>query len=218
MRALLLMALLLVGQAYAETRYISDVIYVPMRAGPGNQYRILHRGLKTGTSMQLLEEDAGNTFSKIRYGDEEGYIRSQYLTSEAPALIKLPEVQAQLAKRASENRELRERLNERDQQIKNLSAELKNSEQQLTHNQEEMLRLQEIAAAPQAIDQRNRQLVAENLQLKDEVQVLQAQYDQLARDNSIRWYLYGGGTILLGILLGFFLPMVRVRKKQSDWV
>ena len=81
-----------------------------------------------------------------------------------------------------------------------------------------MLRLEEITAEPMAIDRRNKQLIGENLQLKNEVQVLQAENSQLMRDSSIRWYLYGGGTILLGILLGLFLPMMRVQKKQSDWV
>ena len=216
--SLLLAALLLAGQAVAETRYISDQIYVPMRAGPGNEFRILHRGLRTGTSMTLLQEDAGNGFSKVRVGDQEGFIRAQYLTGEAPALVVLPGVQEQAAKARAENRELRSQLGKRDTELASLNKSLKETKSQLASKTEEMLRLEEVTADPLAIDRRNKELMEENLQLKNEVQVLETENSQLVQDNSIRWYLYGGGTILLGILLGLFLPMIRVQKKQSDWV
>ena len=206
------------GQAFAETRYISDQIYVPFRGGPGNEYRILHRGLRTGTSMKLLEEDAGNGFSKVLIGDQEGYIRSQYLTAEAPAMVVLPGVREQAAKAQAENRELRSQLSKRDSELKTLSKSLEDTEAQLNSKTEEMLHLEEVTADPLAIDRRNKELMGENLQLKNEVQVLEAENIKLAQENSFRWYLYGGGTILLGILLGLFLPMIRVEKKQSDWV
>ena len=216
--SVLLASLFVAGQAVAETRYISDQIFVPLRGGPGNQYRILHRGLRTGTSMQLLEEDAGEGFSKVLVGDQEGYIRSQYLTADAPALVVLPGVREQAAKAQAENRELRSRLSTRDNELKSLKESLTDTESLLAGKTEEMLRLEEVTADPLAIDRRNKELMEENLQLKHEVQVLEAENSQLVQDNSIRWYLYGGGTILLGILLGLFLPMIRVQKKQSDWV
>ena len=217
-RSLLLIALLLTGQVMAEDRYISDITYVPLRSGPGNEYRILHRGLRSGTAMTLLEEDTGNGFTKVLYGDQEGYIRSQYLVSEPPALRVLPAVRERAAKAVSENKELRQQLTRRDSELKGLEETLEKTEGQLEDSKAEMLRLEEITAEPMAIDRRNKQLIGENLQLKNEVQVLQAENSQLMRDSSIRWYLYGGGTILLGILLGLFLPMMRVQKKQSDWV
>ena len=217
-RLLFLTALFMAGQTVAETRYISDQIYVPLRGGPGNEYRILHRGLRTGTSMKLLEEDAGNGFSKVLLGDQEGYIRNQYLTAEAPALVVLPGVREQAGKAQTENRELRSQLSKRDSELKSLNKSLKDTEVLLNSKTEDMLRLEEVTADPLAIDRRNKELMEENLQLKNEVQVLEAENSQLVQDNSIRWYLYGGGTILLGILLGLFLPMMRVEKKQSDWV
>lgn len=217
-RLFLLAALYMAGQVVAETRYISDQIYVPLRGGPGNEYRILHRGLKTGTRMKLLEEEAGNGFSKVLLGDQEGYVRAQYLTAEAPALVVLPGVREQAAKAQAENRELRSKLSERGSELKSLTQSLADTKALLVSKTEEMQRLEEVTADPLAIDQRNKALMGENLQLKNEVQLLEAENIKLAQENSFRWYLYGGGTILLGILLGLFLPMIRVEKKQSDWV
>ena len=214
-----LMALWMSGQAWAESRYITDMTYVPFRAGPGNEFRILHRGLKSGTELMLLEEDTGNGFTKVKWGDKEGYIRSQYLVKDVPALKLLPGVQKKAEQGAAENKQLKQQLAEREAQLKDLTTKLTGSEGQLVKQKAEMRRIQEITADPMAIDRRNRQLVEENLQLKNQVQVLQGENNQLVRDNKIKWYLYGGGTILLGIILGLILPMVRVRKKaSSDWV
>ncbi|WP_257284454.1 hypothetical protein [Endozoicomonas sp. SESOKO1] len=48
--------------------------------------------------------------------------------------------------------------------------------------------------------------------------MLQAENHQLVRDDKLHWFLIGGGTILLGVLLGLFLPMLKIRKKESAWV
>ena len=69
-----LLVLLMTGQVTAQTRYITDINYVPMRTGPGNEYRIIHRGLRTGTALVLLEENAGNGFSRVRNGEQEGFV------------------------------------------------------------------------------------------------------------------------------------------------
>ena len=34
-----------------ETRYISDMVLVPVRSGPGSDYRIINRGLPSGTVL-----------------------------------------------------------------------------------------------------------------------------------------------------------------------
>ena len=206
------------GQVLAESRYITDIIYVPMRAGPGNEYRIIHRGVKTGTELTLLEEESNNDFSKVKSGDQEGYVRTQYLVSDIPAMRLLPGLQEKANKTAAESQKLKQELIIRDGQLQELTAQLSATEGQLAEQKAEMRRVQEITADPMAIDRRNKQLIEENLQLKNQVQVLQAENSQLMRDSSVKWYLYGGGTILLGIMLGLILPMLRVRKKPSDWV
>ncbi len=214
----LLTALLLSGQVLAQSQYITDIIYVPMRAGPGNQFKILHRGLKTGTELILLEKDAGNGFSKIKRGDQEGYVRSQYLISEEPAMRLLPGLRELASQSEKQTQSLRKELQARQRNVKELSSQLAVTQEQLAEQKVEMLRLQEITAEPMAIDRRNKQLMEENQQLKNQAQLLQAENDQLMRDSSVKWYLYGGGTILLGIILGLILPLLRVRKKPSDWV
>ncbi len=213
-----LAGLLLTGHVTAETRYITDTTYVPMRSGPGNEYRILHRGLKTGTPLELLEDDAGNGFSKVKNGEQEGYIPSQYLMPNQPAFRQLPTALEKNRQIEEENRTLAQKLVEWNNQLEAVTAKLVTTQDQLSGQQIEMKRLREISEEPLAMDRRNRQLVEESERLKSQLQVLQAENHQLLRDSSLRWYLFGGGTVVMGILLGLFLPMLRIRKKQSNWV
>ncbi len=213
-----LLGLLWIGQVAAETRYITDITYVPMRTGPSNDYRIIHRGIKTGTELVLLEEDSGNGFSKVKNGDQEGYVPTQYLMINPPAFRQLPAALDRAKKIEADNENLEKLLIERDNQLKEATLELIKMNKKLDHQQMELKQIKDISAAPLAIDRRNQQLVEENERLKNQLQATQAENRQLVLDNSLRWYLFGGGTILLGILLGLFLPTVKIRKKESAWV
>ena len=208
----------MVGQLAAQTRYITDTNYVPLRTGPGNEYRIIHRGLKTGTALVVLEDDAGNGFSRVLSGEQEGFIPTQYLMDDPPASRQLPAALERARQVEANNRKLEKTLSERDGQLREVTSELANAEDRWQQQQVEMKRLVDISAEPLAIERRNQQLVEENEQLKKQLQVLEVENRQLIKDTSLRWYLFGGGTIVLGILLGLILPMLKVRKKESAWV
>ena len=214
----ILFSLLWIGPVAAETRYITDITYVPMRTGPGNDYRIIHRGLKTGTVLVLLEEYSGNGFSKVKNGDQEGYVPTQYLMINPPAFRQLPAALDRVKKIEAVNKKLEKLLTERDNQLKEVTLELAKANKKLDHQQVELKRIKDISADPLAIDHRNQQLVEENEHLKNQLQISQAENRKLVLNSSLRWYLFGGGTILLGILLGLFLPTLKIHKKESAWV
>lgn len=220
--ALALLVVMSLGNTHvvqAEERYITDIVYVPLRAGPGNEYRILHRGLRTGTRMNILEADAGNNYSKVSMSDgTEGYILTQYLINQAPARERLPKEQEKNRQLTSDLAKSHSELKQKDAELTTAKKNLKSTSRMLDEKTTELVALREATADPLALDRRNKQLMEENLRLKNSLEVTQAENTQLVRNNSIRWYLYGGGTILVGILLGLFLPMIRFRKKPaSDW-
>ena len=67
----------------ADTVYVRDEIYVPLRGGQSTEHRILHKGIRSGTSLNRMEinEDSGYTHVKLENGLE-GWIQSQYLSEE----------------------------------------------------------------------------------------------------------------------------------------
>ena len=80
--------------AAEETRYISDVFYVPLHSGNSAKHRIVHRGLKTGTRLTLLETDDNAGFSRvITANGTEGWIQNQFLSSSPIARLRLADAQ-----------------------------------------------------------------------------------------------------------------------------
>lgn len=216
----LLVSLLFVGVVVADSRYITDIIYVPMRAGPGNQYKVIHQGLKTGTQLTLLEAESGNNYSKVSTPSGlEGYIRTQYLLNNPPALLQLPDVQANVAQLLKEKTALNKHLKTSEAAVNQLKDELNNTTQKLGAEKSELKKIQMISADTLAINQSNQQLQAVNIKLQKQVNLLKKDNKELTNTNYYTWFLYGGGTILLGIILGLILPRMKVRKKQPEhWI
>ena len=92
---LLLFILASSSQLYsAETRYIRDELYVPLRSGQTTQHRIVHKGLVSGTPLTIIAVSDDKLYSQVRTSKGiEGWIQTQYL-SDSPAgrdLLKVAE-------------------------------------------------------------------------------------------------------------------------------
>ncbi len=215
------MAIMTASVVQAETRYISDTLYVPLRAGPGNEYRILHRGLKTGTALEVLEEakaDNGEEYLKVRMrSGNEGYIPEQYLLNEEPAKDQLERSQKENATLVSQNTDYRKQLNAFESSNRELTDKLNSSTQKIRKLEQELTRIREVSANSLEIDSRNKTLVINNEQLKAQLNTLQVENQQLSDSTHQRWYLYGALTLLIGVLLGLFGPLAKPKKKSS-WV
>ncbi|WP_211829460.1 TIGR04211 family SH3 domain-containing protein [Kistimonas asteriae] len=216
-----LMAIMTASVVQAETRYISDTLYVPLRAGPGNEYRILHRGLKTGTALEILEEasaDNGEEYAKVRTRTgNEGYIPVQYLLKEEPAKDQLERIQKENGKLVSQDTEYRKQLGAFETSNRELTDKLNSSTQKVRKLEQELTRIREVSANSLEIDNRNKTLVVNNEQLKAQLNTLQVENQQLSDSTHQRWYLYGALTLLIGVLLGLFGPLLKPKKKSS-WI
>ena len=67
-----------------ETRYITDKLSVELRRGPGNEYKIT-RNLDAGLSVEVVEQTPEG-YSRVHVGDTEGWVLTQFLTTERSAL------------------------------------------------------------------------------------------------------------------------------------
>jgi len=217
MRKILLpLLLVLAGQGFAATGWISDELYVPLRAGEGNQYKILHRGLKSGTAVEILEQVEGSEWTKVRYGEIEGYINSQYVMKSPTADIRL----AQMEKKYEQTREqlataqtqLREVTAERDR----LAGENKSLDNSLNARSNELDKLKEIAADPVRLDQANRKLNEELVQLRTQLDTAQAEIAMLRTDNRSSQWLIGCLILFAGALVGWMMKG-RSSKSRSSW-
>ena len=88
---LIVSLLAILGSAAAlaqDIRYISDTQYIPVRSGAGNEFRIIHRGIPSGTRLTVSRESEDGTWAEITTdGGTTGWVRSQYLMSSVPAKV-----------------------------------------------------------------------------------------------------------------------------------
>lgn len=88
------------------TRYISDETAITLRENKGMNAPVAAL-LKSGTKVELIEEDSASGYSKVRVAQgREGWVLARYLSTEPAAREKLVAVQAQLAEQQALVRKL----------------------------------------------------------------------------------------------------------------
>jgi len=201
--------------AAAETVYISDALTVPLRSGPSNAYRILHRGLPSGTSMEVVSRDEESGFTQIRTSrGTEGWIPTQYLVNQAIARERL----------VVANREI-ERLNglmkKQQSQLGSLNREKGQAQQsssglqrQVDSLEKELADIRQISAGAIEEHATNQRLAELNERLRNELANLVLERDTLEDNAQQRWLLVGAGLVLLGLALGV---VIKARPRRSAW-
>ena len=213
---LLWVTLSLEGQAAtASAAYISDQLTVPVRSGPSGGHRIVHRGLPSGTRLEVLEIDEAAGFSRIRtQRGTQGWIRSQYLVTEPTARLRL--ITAEQALRQTESALADERQTVKD--LTRTSERLQNANQlaadTLKELTKELEQIKTLSANALETHAKNQQLNENNARLHDELDDLSEQYTQLQENTENERLLIGAGLMLLGLLAGV---LIKTRPRRSGW-
>jgi SH3 domain protein len=223
MRFLPVLALLLLAaapvpvSAQQETGWIDDEIFVPMRSGQGRQYRVIHRGLRTGTAVNILEWPEDGDWARVSYQDTEGWIEKQYISRAPIAQMKLERLQQRHSELQSKLEQAQSRLQsvraERDQLSKE-NRELKASLQQKTERAEH---LEEVAAKPIRLDKANQKLNEKVSALRTKLDQAQAQNAMLRDDQTSQQWAMGAGILILGGILGWIFKS-RGGRGRSSWM
>ena len=214
MRFWLVLALLTPLTSVAATKYVSDHLVITLRTGQGNQFAIT-KTLPSGTLLTILEETESG-YTKVRTPDgTEGWVRTQYLSDEAPAAEKLAKTEEKLAK-------LQEKMSKVQQELTDLRKEntqLDNQHKKLVGEHQstadELTKLSQIAARPKQLESENSELREKFAKISDELTLIK-QENQVLKDRSKRnWFLAGALVVIIGIIIGLIIPKLRFRKKDS---
>lgn len=206
-----------VAVAQARTVYVDDQIYLPVRSGPGSQYRIIENAVPSGTALEVLEGENEN-YTRVRTPKgNDGWVSTQYL-SDTP-------IARDLLQRATRNLEsARSELNQTREQLQEVTAErdeLRNSETSLSGRteqlQQELSRIKEVAADSLNLQQRNGELREENQKLRNDLEVLTAENERLEASKESDFMLLGAALVLGGVLLALIIPMLKPTRKTDNW-
>jgi SH3 domain protein len=212
-RLIAVVLLLLALPAAAETRYISDLLTVPLRSGPSLRHKILHPGLTSGTRLEILTDDPDTGFTQVRLTDgTEGWLRTQYLTADPIAKVQLAAANRRIESLRAELETARSSLR---QTSESREAASEQNDDLAARNQElanELAEVRRISANAIALDAARTELESKNAALEARVDELTRTVGSLESDVRLRWLLFGGALVLVGIAIGFAF---RTRRKRS---
>lgn len=185
------------ASAFADTRYVSDEEFtVLLRGGMGTQYRIL-RMLNVGTPVTVLEEHDEYLKVRTRQG-QEGYVLKQFISAQTPKSVVISRLETQLA-------DLRQKLAQTEAGQESLradSAALNAAEEELRKVTAQLRDLEEKSSGVIELSQERDFLREQNEMLSAEVAELREANDQLFFTAMIKWFLAGGGVLLVGWIIG----------------
>ncbi|WP_295799571.1 TIGR04211 family SH3 domain-containing protein [uncultured Microbulbifer sp.] len=206
------------SQAISSDRYITDELHVPMRSGQGNEFRILHRGLPSGTKLTLLQDSPDTGWAQVRTpGGEEGWVRRQYLESEPVAKIKLEKAEERLRHIESLQGNLGGEVRRLEEENGKLTTALKSEQERATQLSRELKELKSLSADAVALNQRHQKLLNQHELLKQKQAMSEAEIQRLSGSETQKWYMYGALSVLIGAIIAMAAPHFRPRKRHSEW-
>tara|TARA_S200000501_G_scaffold340085_1_gene348331 strand:- start:18641 stop:19294 length:654 start_codon:yes stop_codon:yes gene_type:complete len=205
-------------QAEQKTVYINDINYVPMRSGKSNKYRIIHKGLISGTPLTLIESDPETNYSRVSTSTGmEGWIETQYLSETIIAKTQLRDI---IATNKSLRRELQTRTANETQLTKMVSQSQQTLKQLKDNNkalESELSQIKKLSANAINLDNNNRKLLQNNEMLKIEIAELQAHNARLADKSDKEWFLRGAFAVFIGAILAIALPRLKIKSRAKEW-
>ncbi len=212
------LALLIISSiSSAESMYVDDTLLVPLRSGEGTSFRIVHKGLRSGTKLEVLEK-LPSGYAHVRTpGGIEGYLPARYLTAEPIAKVKLAQANQQLSQLKSENTKLKQEFETLSDNYKTLNSNYESTSKELNQNSKELNDIKSISANALNLDKRNKELRESNEQLRNELELLQTENARLKDKSDSNMMLIGGGLVTLGVILTLIIPVLRPTKKNDSW-
>lgn len=207
---------LLSGISSAQTIYISDVLYVPMRKGPSNQHTILHRGLKSGTKLKRIKTE-GNWVQASLDDGTIGWVPKQYVAENEIAALKLDAANRSAERNATRYKTVANQLKALKAENTSLKQQLGKSEEGASTLNTELSQIKQVSANAIALNGNYQQLAKDHQILQTDLDVAKAETERLKSESSQKWFMYGAGAVLLGVFIALLAPTMRPKKRHSEW-
>ena len=184
--------------SHAQTAYVSDMLILTFREGPGSNYPVIS-ALKSDTPLTVIEEKNGYLKVALSTG-ERGWVDKSYIVTDPPKSI----IIEQLKNEKATLEEKIEVLSEKSDQV--LMEQLKKENQSLIQTVETLksryTTLKTASANITDVLEENKQLKAQNSSLSATLDQQKGKNEFLYKTGMIKWFLAGVGVLLLGWLIG----------------
>ena len=212
---ILFWALLWVQTSFAEVKYVSDIINITMRTGPGIDHKVIAM-IRTGQKVEVLE--SSDNWSKIKLpNDKEGWVLNRYLRSDKPREVEYESLENNYKELVSQADQLKKENDKMKSENIDLKSRLETSEKKLAETLEAFESIKQLSNFDEI--EKNRSDY-EKLKIQYERQKrfadnLENELNEIKRDKKLKWFLSGAGVVVFGILIGIGFGGRRSRRRST---
>jgi len=181
--------------------YVSDILKLTVRAGKGQDYKIISV-IQSGQTVDVLQPE--DKWALVRLNDgKEGWVLTRYLTRKITNNVKLQWLQkkhktltVQAATLLEENTKLKKKKKELDFMLNKADKsveELNKSYDTLKTESADYIKLKS----------KHTKAASQLAEYAEKSELLEKELTKLEFKRTIRWFLAGAGVLLLGFLIGF---------------
>lgn len=202
------------AQVLAAPAWVSDQFEVMLRTGASTSNAI-QLMVTSGTQLEVLEVDEEAGYTKVRTaGGTEGWVLSRYLMSEAPARDQLALLTSQLTSANTRGSSMGTQLNAIKSEYDSATRQIRALENEQDRLQSELAAIKRTSANALAIDDRNKALQESLTDTEIRASILEQENRQLDSQQTRYWFMSGGLVLLVGIMLGLWLPRIRWQRRS----
>ncbi len=198
----------------AESLYVTDSIKITLRRSPSTKSNILEM-LPTGTKLYRLQSNQNWIKVRTPQGNE-GWVLKRYTMTSKPQERLVEELRNQIQKLKREKGENASDFARIKNQNKSLRKDLNSTRHQLRVLQQKYKDLKSNAQDTLALRQNLQDTLNELDISKSRLNKLNSKYKELRSQESLQWFLYGAGIVIISLILGFFFGRLH-RKKSSRY-
>ncbi len=214
LRAVLLLTVFAVPGAFAAPAWVSDQFEITLRSGPSTSNAI-QLMVNSGTRLEVLERDAESGYSRVRTaGGTEGWVLSRYLMSEPSAREQLQTLTSQLTNANSRGSSLDSQLTAIRGEYDSANNTIRQLEREKSAVEQELAEIKRTAANVLAINEQNQSLMDQLAAAQIRGDTLEQENRQLTSQTTRYWFMTGALVLLVGIILGIWLPRVRWQRRS----
>ncbi len=212
----LFVAILMLGAtaASAEPAWVSDQFEITLRSGPstGNAIQLM---VGSGTRLEILERDADTGYARVRtQGGTEGWVLTRYLMNEPSAREQLERLTSQLTSANTRGSSLDSQLKAIRGEYDAANRRIAELERDKAAVEKELAEIKRTAANVLSISEQNKTLMDELTAAQIRADTLEQENRELSAQTTRYWFMSGALVLLVGIVLGIWLPRIRWQRRS----
>lgn len=210
----LLILILVAPMAFGAPAWVSDEFEITLRTGPSTSNSI-QLMVSSGLQLEVLERDAETGYSKVRTpGGTEGWVLTRYLMNERSAREQLATLSSQLTNANSRGTSMGSQLTGIKAQYDAANKRIDTLEREKAAVEKELAEIKRTAANVLGINQQNRTLMDDLASAQIRADTLEQENRTLSSQTTRYWFMSGAMVLLVGIVLGIWLPRVRWQRRS----